>query len=174
MKMQIPNLNFFLIIIRINGILSYERKVKMDYCQESSLKWNQEAPEEVWLIQDFCAWMESNILSTIILTKASRISARNSRYLSGPLLQNESWLLLKTNISQLVSESITIITRLPGLGRSPGERRGYPLQYSWTSLVAQTIKNLPAVWETCIGSPGAGTAPGEGNGYPLQYSCHKE
>ena len=25
---------------------------------------------------------------------------------------------------------------------------GYPLQYSWTSLVAQTVKNPPAMWET--------------------------
>ena len=99
---------------------------------------------------------------------------RNSRYLSGPFLQNNSWLLLRTNISWLMSESITIITRHPGLGRSPGERIGYPLQYSWTSLVAQTIKNLLAVWETWIGSPGAGRALGKGNGYPLQYSCHKE
>ena len=37
---------------------------------------------------------------------------------------------------------------IPGLGRSPGEGIGYPLQYSWASLVAQLIKNLPAVEET--------------------------
>ena len=33
---------------------------------------------------------------------------------------------------------------IPGLGRSPGERIGYPLQYSWASLVAQLVKNPPA------------------------------
>ena len=38
----------------------------------------------------------------------------------------------------------------PGLGRSPGERTVYPLQYSWTSLVAQLIKNLPAMQETWV------------------------
>ena len=32
----------------------------------------------------------------------------------------------------------------PGWGRSPGEGMGYPLQYSWALLVAQTVKNLPA------------------------------
>ena len=32
---------------------------------------------------------------------------------------------------------------IPGLGRSPGEGIGYPFQYSWASLVAQTIKNPP-------------------------------
>ena len=28
----------------------------------------------------------------------------------------------------------------PGLGRSPGEGTGYPLQYSWASLVAQMVR----------------------------------
>ena len=37
---------------------------------------------------------------------------------------------------------------IPGSGRSPGEGIGYPLQYSWASLVAQLVKNPPALWET--------------------------
>ena len=37
---------------------------------------------------------------------------------------------------------------IPGLGRSTREGIGYPLQYSWGSLVAQLIKNLPAMRET--------------------------
>ena len=37
---------------------------------------------------------------------------------------------------------------IPGSGRYPGEGLGYQLQYSWASLVAQMIKNLPAVWES--------------------------
>ena len=37
------------------------------------------------------------------------------------------------------------------LGRSTGEGIGYPLQYSWASLVAQLVKNLPAMQETWIG-----------------------
>ena len=28
---------------------------------------------------------------------------------------------------------------------------GYPLQYSWASLVAQLVKNRPAMWETWVG-----------------------
>ena len=39
---------------------------------------------------------------------------------------------------------------IPGLGRSPGEGKGYSLQYSWASLVAQLVKNLPAVWEIWV------------------------
>ena len=41
-----------------------------------------------------------------------------------------------------------------GLGRSPGEGIGYPLQYSWASLVSQTVKNPPAMWETWVPSLG--------------------
>ena len=41
---------------------------------------------------------------------------------------------------------------IPGLGRSTGEGIGYPLDYSWASLVAQLIKNLPAMWETWVPS----------------------
>ena len=37
---------------------------------------------------------------------------------------------------------------IPGSGRSAGEGIGYPLQYSWASLVAQLVKNPPAGWET--------------------------
>ena len=43
---------------------------------------------------------------------------------------------------------------IPGLGRSPGEGIGSPLQYSWASLVAQLVKNLPAVQETWVQSLG--------------------
>ena len=43
---------------------------------------------------------------------------------------------------------------IPGSGSSPGEGMGYPLQYSWASLVAQMIKNPPARLETCIRSLG--------------------
>ena len=43
---------------------------------------------------------------------------------------------------------------IPGSGSSPGEGKDYPLQYSWASLVAQTVKNRPAMWETWVQSLG--------------------
>ena len=57
---------------------------------------------------------------------------------------------------------------MPGSGRSAGEGIGYPLQYSWASLVTQMVES------TCnagnLGSiPGLGRSV-EGNSYPLQYS----
>ena len=39
---------------------------------------------------------------------------------------------------------------IPGSGRFTEEGIGYPLQYSWASLVAQLVKNLPAMQETCV------------------------
>ena len=38
------------------------------------------------------------------------------------------------------------------LGRSSGEGIGYPLQYSWASLAAQMVKNLPAMQKTWVRS----------------------
>ena len=43
---------------------------------------------------------------------------------------------------------------IPGLGRSAAEGIGYPLQYSWVSLVAQLVKNPPAMLETWVQSLG--------------------
>ena len=39
---------------------------------------------------------------------------------------------------------------IPGWGRSAGEGIGYPLQYSWVSLVTQLVKNPPAMRETWV------------------------
>ena len=55
---------------------------------------------------------------------------------------------------------------IPGSGRSHGEGI---LQYSWTSLVVQSLKNLPAMQEPGF-NPWFGK-PGGGNGNPHQYSC---
>ena len=43
---------------------------------------------------------------------------------------------------------------IPGSGISTGKGMGYPLQYSWASLVAQLVKNPPAMWETWVQSLG--------------------
>ena len=43
---------------------------------------------------------------------------------------------------------------IPGLESSPREGIGYPLQYSWASLEAQTVNNPLAMWETWVHSLG--------------------
>ena len=59
---------------------------------------------------------------------------------------------------------------IPGSGKNAGEGIGYPLQYSWASLVAQLVKES-ACNEGDLGSiSGLGRSPGEGTGYPFQYS----
>ena len=67
---------------------------------------------------------------------------------------------------------------VPGSGRSLGGGIGYPLQHSWSFLVAQMVKNLPAMWETWVQSlgdtgsfSGLGRSPGGGHDNPFQYSC---
>ena len=58
---------------------------------------------------------------------------------------------------------------IPGSGWSAGEGIGYPLQYSWASLVAQLKESVCNAGE--LGSIlGLGRSPGEGKGYLLQYS----
>ena len=44
------------------------------------------------------------------------------------------------------------IISTPGPGRFPGEGIGYLLKYSWASLVAQTVKNPPAMWKIWVWS----------------------
>ena len=61
-------------------------------------------------------------------------------------------------------------TSIPGSGRSDGEEIGYPLQYSWTSLVAHLVKNTPAVWETWVQSLGWEDPLEKGKATQLQYS----
>ena len=54
---------------------------------------------------------------------------------------------------------------IPELGGSAGEGIGSPLQYSWASLVAQLVKNPPAMRETWVLSLGWEDPLEKGNGY---------
>ena len=59
---------------------------------------------------------------------------------------------------------------IPGSGRSPGEGIGYPLQYSWASLVAQLVKSASDAGD--LGwIPALGRSLGGGHGNSLQCSC---
>ena len=55
---------------------------------------------------------------------------------------------------------------ISGSGRSPGEEIGYPLKNSWASLLALSIKNPPATWESWVRSL-VGRSPGGGHSNPL-------
>ena len=60
---------------------------------------------------------------------------------------------------------------IPELGRFSEEGIGYLLKYSWASLVAQMVSNLPVMQETWVLSLGWEDPLEEGIGYPLQFSC---
>ena len=69
-----------------------------------------------------------------------------------PLLVQQV-LLLASLIAQLVKKSACNAGdpgSIPGSGRSAGEGIGYLLQYSWAPLVAQLVKNPPAMQETWV------------------------
>ena len=59
---------------------------------------------------------------------------------------------------------------IPGLGRSAGEGKGYPLQYSWASPDSSTGKESTDNAGDSGSISGLGRSAGEGIGYPLQYS----
>ena len=61
---------------------------------------------------------------------------------------------------------------IPGSGRSSGERIVYPLQYSWTSLVAQIDDKESAYNRRDLGLIlRLGKSSGGVHGNPFQYSC---
>ena len=89
------------------------------------------------------------------------------------------WKLLRGNIergfpdSSIGKESVYNAGdhgSIPGSGGSTGEGIGYPLKYSWASLVAQLVKKSTCNAEDLGLIPGLGRAPGEEKVYPLQYS----
>ena len=56
----------------------------------------------------------------------------------------------------------------PWVGKSPGEEIGYPLHYSWASLVSQLVKDLPGRQDTWV--PSLGLEDPLEEGIPTHYS----
>ena len=104
---------------------------KRNYCQPEEIKFNRQMQRPVLCLyhQQVCVFQEamrSAIDNQVILSESKYISI----FIAGD------------------PGSIS------GLGSSLGEEISYPLQYSWAYLVAQLVKNLPAMWETWIRSLG--------------------
>ena len=89
-----------------------------------------------------CRW----ILYQLIYKGSPRILG----WVAYPFSRGSSWPRDQTGVFCTAGDSGAVA----GLGRSPGEGIGYPLQYSWASLVAQLVQNPPAVWETWVQSLG--------------------
>ena len=100
-----------------------------------------------------------------------RTSTRDKAYISGgESMENE--VRGAQNVSPLPAGSLVLLgfpgssadkesicntgepSSIPESGSYPGEGIGYPLQYSWASLVTQMVKNPPAIRETWVRSLG--------------------
>ena len=70
--------------------------------------------------------------------------------LVGVFVSMESMGFPGTSAGKEVTHNAGDPSSIPGSGRSPGEGIGYPLQYSWASLVVQMAKNLYSNCVVCI------------------------
>ena len=84
----------------------------------------------------------------------SSVTSRELLNLSAPqhsdLLNGEIIILTDSSVGKESACNAGDPGLIPGSGRSAGEGIGYPLQYSWVSLMAQLVKNLPAMQETWV------------------------
>ena len=65
-------------------------------------------------------------------------------------LKDRIWASLIAQLIKNLPANVGDPGSTPGSGRSPGEEIGYPLQYSWASLVAQLVNNPLAMPETWV------------------------
>ena len=85
-------------------------------------------------------------------------------------LNRERWGFPDSSFGKESACSAEDSSLIPEWGRSAGEGIGHPLQYSWASLVAQLVKNPPAMRETWVRSLGWEDPLEKGKAYPLQNS----
>ena len=107
----------------------------------------------------------SSVLFFIFLiSKSTFLEQRDSRHACFIINSCNSWLVLVLIHYEQISEYAYSLKEsicnsgdpgsTPGSRRSPREGIGYQLQYSQCSLVAQLVKNLPAMQETWVQSLG--------------------
>ena len=85
--------------------------------------------------------------------KKEERSQINNLNLSFKELEKEEQTNLKASRRKEIIKIRTEINKIENrktIERSPGEGISYPLQYSWVSLVAQMVKNPPAMKETWV------------------------
>ena len=106
----------------------------------------------------FTCLLESELLVIILIDsfknqiKIPDILVVNSQWIPKPLIFFISIGFLGNSADKESACDAGDPGSIPGLGESAGERIGYPLQYSWASLVTELLKNLPAMQETWVRS----------------------
>ena len=89
-------------------------------------------------------FQKSNILERMEFDKSHSINHLPWQFLGFP----------GGSVSKESACNVGVLGLIPELGRYPGEGIGYALQYSWASLVAQSVKNLHTMQETWVRSLG--------------------
>ena len=111
-----------------------------------------------------------------MLMKLSRTLWGPPEYESFPCFQflvdrkQASFTLLETSVGKESPCNSGDPSSNPESGRSAGEGIGYPLQYSWASLVENYSPSIIYLGGDLGSVPGLGRSPGEGKSYPFQYS----
>ena len=94
----------------------------------------------------------SNVFPPHVLFQKLITPSKRSGVLASPILKSRAF--PGSSVGKESTCNAGDPNSIPGSGRSAGEAIGFPLQYSWVSLVAQLVKNPSAMWETWVQSLG--------------------
>ena len=110
--------------------------------------------KEGWVLKNWCFWavvLEKRLESPLDCKEIKPVNSKG----------NQSWIFFGrtdgfpgSSAGKEPPCNAGDTGSIPGLGSSPGEGIDYPPQYSSAPLVAQTVKNLPAMQETWFWSLG--------------------
>ena len=138
----------------------------MDICHDLPLLQMTECKESKSLIDKAFLYMQHALWITSVMPLFARRRRIGVKLQVGTLLGFLGSSAGKESACNAGDHSL-----IPGSGSSLGKGVGYPKQYFGAFLVAQTVKNPPAMWEICIWSLAWEDPLDGGHGNPLQYSC---
>ena len=138
----------------------------MDICHDLPLLQMTECKESKSLIDKAFLYMQHALWITSVMPLFARRRRIGVKLQVGTLLGFLGSSAGKESACNAGDHSL-----IPGSGSSLGKGVGYPKQYFGAFLVAQTVKNPPAMWEICIRSLACEDPLDGGHGNPLQYSC---
>ena len=110
-----------------------------------------------WPVPPSCwyLWVGEESLTFLICKMGMVIPSRDSKVWAQGRSQSYYLAIIGFPDSSVDKESTCNAghpSSIPGSGRSAGEGISYPLQYSWASLMACLVKNLPKMRETWVRS----------------------
>ena len=108
--------------------------------------------KEIWGDGNVLSLLYSNYLGLNICQNSSKCTLKMSTFYYVQIIAQEGF--PDSSVGKESTCNAGDPGLIPGLERSPGEGMGYPLQYSWASLVAQLVNNPPVMQETWVRSLG--------------------